>query len=236
MVTGGYCFSCFWSLYQNGRGKIKMIFVNFKTYQQGTGKASLALAKVCQETEKMTGIKIIPVVQAADIFRLSSQGLSVWAQHVDRVDFGPYTGQILSKGILEAGAKGVVLNHSEKKLSFKETKSILRGLKSLQSLVCAESIEEGQQLAELKPDFLAYEPPELIGGKISVSQARPEIIHEFVDKIRDIPVLVGAGIHQGKDVQKALSLGAKGILVSSGVALARNPQKELLNLAEGFKI
>jgi triosephosphate isomerase (TIM) len=213
-----------------------MIFVNFKTYQQGTGKASLALAKVCQETEKMTGIKIIPVVQAADIFRLSSQGLSVWVQHVDRVDFGPYTGQILSKGILEAGAKGVVLNHSEKKLSFKETKSILRGLKSLQSLVCAESIEEGQQLAELKPDFLAYEPPELIGGKISVSQARPEIIHEFVDKIRDIPVLVGAGIHQGKDVQKALSLGAKGILVSSGVALARNPQKELLNLAEGFKI
>lgn len=212
-----------------------MIFVNFKTYQEGTGEAALSLAKICQGVEKTSGIKIIPIVQTADIFRLASQGLVVWAQHVDGVDFGSYTGQVLSKSLLEAGAKGVLLNHSEKKLSFEKVKNILQSLKGLQSLVCAESIEEGQRLAELKPDFLAYEPPELIGGEISVSQARPEIISEFVEKIKDIPVLIGAGIHQQTDVKRALELGAKGILVSSDVVLADNPQQELLDLIKGFK-
>lgn len=212
-----------------------MIFVNFKTYQQGTGEAALVLAKICQEVEKTTGVKIIPVVQTADIFRLTSQGLTVWAQHVDSVDFGPYTGQILSQAILKANAQGTLLNHSEKKLSLDKIKKILPGLKSLQTLVCAESVEEGQQIAELKPDFLAYEPSELIGGEVSVSESRPGIIQEFVEKIRDLPVLVGAGIHQQNDVKKALELGAKGILVSSDVVLATNPQQELLDLAGGFK-
>src|SRR4030042_2764633 len=174
MVIGRHCSGCFWSLCQDRRRK--MIFVNFKTYQQGTGEAALILAKICQEVEKTSGIKIIPIVQATDIFRLASQGLIVWAQHIDEVDFGSYTGQVLSKSILEAGAKGTLLNHSEKKLSFEKVKDVLQGLKGFQSLVCAESIEEGQQLAELKPDFLAYESPELIGGEVSVSQARPEII------------------------------------------------------------
>ncbi len=211
-----------------------MIFVNFKTYQQGTGEAALILAKICQEVEKTSGVKIIPIVQAVDIFRLSSQGLTVWSQHIDGVDFGPYTGQVLSKGILAAGAKGVLLNHSEKKLSLDKIKSVLNDLKSLQSLVCAESVEEASQIAEFKPDFLAYESPELIGREISVSEARPEIIREFVERIRDIPVLVGAGIHQQSDVKKALELGAKGILVSSDVVLSDNPQQELLDLVGGF--
>jgi triosephosphate isomerase len=212
-----------------------MIFVNFKTYQQGTGEAALILAKICQGVEETTGIKIIPIVQTADIFRLASQGFTVWAQHIDEVDFGPYTGQVLSKTILEAGAKGTLLNHSEKKLPLEKVKNILPGLKGLQSLVCAESIEEGRRLAELKPDFLAYEPPELIGGEVSVSQARPEVIREFVDKIKNMPILVGAGIHKQADVRKALELGVKGILVSSDIVLADNPQQELLDLAGGFK-
>ncbi len=211
-----------------------MIFVNFKTYQQGTGEAALILAKICQEVEETSGVKIIPVVQATDIFRLSSQSLTVWAQDVEETDFGAHTGQNLSKGILAAGAKGTLLNHSEKKLSLEKIKDILPGLKSLQSLVCAESVEEGQQLAELKPDFLAYEAPELIGGEVSVSQARPEIIREFVEKIKNVPILIGAGIHQRSDVKKALELGAKGVLVSSDIVLADNPQQELLDLVGGF--
>ena len=194
-----------------------MIFVNFKTYQQGTGEAALFLAKICQEVEKTSGIKVIPIVQVVDIFRLTSQGLVVWAQHV----FTP-------------GAKGVLLNHAEKKLSFKDLKTMMTKRQNFQTLICADSVEEGQRVAELKPDFLAYESPELIGGQVSVSQARPEIIREFVDKIRDIPVLVGAGIHEQADVKKALELGAKGILVSSDVVLADNPQQELLDLVGGF--
>jgi len=195
-----------------------MIFVNFKTYQQGTGEAALVLAKICQEVEKETGVQIIPIAQAADVSRLVNVGLDVWSQHV-----------------FVSGTKGVLLNHSEKKLSFEDLRIMMEKRQNFQILICAESIEEGQKMATLKPDFLAYEPPELIGGEISVSQARPEIIRDFVEKIRDIPILVGAGIHQQNDVKKALELGVKGILVSSDVVLSDNPQQELLDLAGGFK-
>jgi triosephosphate isomerase (TIM) len=211
-----------------------MIFVNFKTYQQGTGERALSLAKICAEVEKETGIKIIPIVQAVDIFRLASQGLNVWAQHMNDIDFGPHTGQILPEALKEAGAKGVLLNHAEKKLSLEELKKIMEKRQDFQTLVCSESIEEGQQIATLKPDFLAYEPPELIGGAVSVSQAKPEIISDFVAKIKEVPILVGAGVHQKEDIKKALELGAKGVLVSSNVVLSENPKQELLNLAGGF--
>ena len=212
-----------------------MIFVNFKTYQQATGESSLNLAKICAEVSQITGIKIIPIVQAADIFRLSIQGFVVWAQHVDGIDFGPHTGLLLPQAILSAGAKGTLLNHAEKKLPLPEIEKIMAKF-SGQTLICISSLEEGRQLALLKPNFLAYEPPELIGEQVSVSQAQPEIITAFINEIKEIPVLVGAGIHQQEDVQKALSLGAKGILVSSDVVLSANPQPELLNLAQGFKI
>jgi len=211
-----------------------MIFVNFKTYQQGTGESALSLAKICAEVEKETGIKIIPIVQVVDIFRLASQGLNVWAQHMDGIDFGPHTGQILPKALKEAGAKGILLNHAEKKLSLEELKKIMEKRQDFQTLVCSESLEEGQQIATLKPDFLAYEPPELIGGAVSVSQTKPEIISDFVAKIKEVPVLVGAGVHQKEDVQKALGLGVKGVLVSSDIVLSENPKQELLNLAGGF--
>jgi len=195
-----------------------MIFVNFKTYQQGTGEAALLLAKICTEVEKETGVQIISIVQAPDVSRLVNVGLDVWSQYV-----------------FVSGAKGVLLNHSEKKLSFEDLRIMMEKRQNFQILICAESIEEGQKMATLKPDFLAYEPPELIGGEISVSQARPEIIREFVEKIKDIPILVGAGIHQQIDVKKALELGAKGVLVSSDVVLSENPQQELLDLTGGFK-
>jgi len=221
-----------------------MIFVNFKTYQQGTGDNAVNLAKICGEVEKESGIQIIPLVQTTDIFRLASQGLTVWAQHVDSISFGANTGKILPEALIAAGAKGTLLNHSENKLSMETIGSILKKVKSLtinhqssfKVLVCCASVEEGQQIVSFKPDFLAYEPPELIGGEISVSQSKPEIIKEFVNQIRDVPILVGAGIHQSQDVQKTLELGAKGILVSSDVVLSENPKQELLNLAGGFKL
>jgi triosephosphate isomerase len=216
-----------------------MIFVNFKTYQEGTGERALELAKICLEVEKETGVKIIPLVQTADIFRLASQGLSVWSQSVDDISFGPNTGQILPQAVVAAGAKGTLLNHSENKLPTEVIGSIIKNLKlkikNFRVLVCAESVEEGKEIAQFEPDLIAYEPPELIGGDVSVSTAKPEIIRDFANEIKEIPVLVGAGIHTQADVRKAIKLGAVGILVSSGVVLAKNQKEVLLDLAGGFK-
>lgn len=214
-----------------------MIFVNFKTYQNGTGEATLSLANICRQVEKETTVKIIPVVQVADIFCLTREGLEVWTQHIDDIDFGPNTGQILPQSVIAAGAKGTLLNHSENKLPTQVIGSIVARCSKLglKTLVCTESIEEAKEMIEFHPDLIAYEPPELIGGDISVSTAKPEIIRDFVNEIKEIPVLVGAGIQATKDVRIAVKLGAVGILVSSGVVLAENQKEKLFELAKGFK-
>jgi len=217
-----------------------MIFVNFKTYKQGTGEAALNLVEICREVEEQTSIKIIPVVQAVDIFRLASQGLEVWAQHLDDIEYGPNTGQILPEAVLAAGAKGTILNHSENKLPVEVIGTTISKLSNFQIanfkiLVCCESLGEGKEIAKFKPDFIAYEPPELIGGDTSVSVAKPEVISEFVKEIKEIPVLVGAGIHTPADIKRGLDLGAKGFLVASDIVLAQDPKRELLDLAKGFR-
>lgn len=213
-----------------------MIFVNFKTYENGTGEAALKLAEICHQVEEKTRVEIIPVVQAADIFRLTQKGFRVWAQHVDDIEYGQYTGQILPEAVVAAGARGTVLNHSENKLDLVQIEELLEKITclGLKSLVCTQSLEEGEQIARVKPDLLAYEPSELIAGNISVSASRPEVVAEFIEKIKNIPVLIGAGIHIRKDIERGLELGAKGFLVSSDIVLAKDPEKELLDLAKGF--
>ena len=218
---------------------MKMIFVNFKTYKQGTGEQAVKLAKICQAVEKEASVKIFPVVQTVDIFRVVQKtGGSVWAQHVDDVEYGQNTGQILPEAVKAAGASGTILNHSENKLPVEVINETIKRCQDLRLkvLVCTESLEEAKEIAVAQPDFFAYEPPELIGSRtISVSVAKPEVIQDFVREIKKTPVLVGAGIHSRHDVKISIKLGAVGILVASDVVLASNPKNELLDLAEGFK-
>lgn len=216
-----------------------MIVVNFKTYSQASGEKALRLAKICQAVSQKAKLPIIPAVQAADIWRLTSQGVEVWAQHVDDIEPGPNTGQVLLETLLAAGASGTLLNHSENKLPVEMIGTIIKKIraaaKKFKILVCAESIEEAQEIEPFKPDWLAYEPPELIGSQTSsVTTAKPEVIEDFAREIKTVPPLVGAGVHAKADVARAIELGAKGILVSSDVVLAQEPQKELTDLATGF--
>ena len=83
--------------------------------------------------------------------------------------------------------------------------------------------------------MIAVEPPELIGGDISVSKAGPEIIERAVDFVGKNQVLVGAGIRDLEDVTIALKLGACGVLVASGVVKVADPYAVLLGLVSGLK-
>ena len=216
-----------------------MIFVNFKTYSQGSGEKAVQLAKICQEVAGERKISVVPLVQTFDIFRISQEvKIPLWLQHLDWHPQGQYTGWLNLEGALEAGAGGTILNHSEHKLPFGTIRRTIKRIKKtnpqFQVLVCCRSLGQAERLVKLKPDFLAYEPPELIGGEVSVSEYNPKAIVHFVEICGEIPAIIGAGIKNKNDVKIGVKLGAKGILVSSHVVLAENPKEVLENLVEGF--
>ena len=98
----------------------------------------------------------------------------------------------------------------------------------LVTCVCADTVDIAAELASFSPDYIAVDPPELIGGDISVTTANPEIVSNTVDAVKAvnpaIKVLCGAGVKNGKDVATACELGASGVLLASGVVKSKDPE------------
>jgi len=214
-----------------------IVILNFKTYLESTGENALKLAKNCQNVADETGVNIMVAPQYADIYRISQEvEIPVLAQHIDPVDAGGHTGSVLPECVKEAGAVGTLINHSEQRMQLFNIDAAVKKAFSLgmRSVVCTNNIETSSAAATLNPDFVAIEPPELIGSGIPVSQAEPEIVEKTVEMIhdinKDVRVLCGAGISTGDDLKAAIDLGSEGVLLASGIILADDPEKALLDL------
>ena len=219
-----------------------MIFVNFKTYEEGTGVNAVNLAGIMEEVAGESFIKLIPVVQASDVREIcQSVHLEVWVQHVDSAQFGAHTGATIPEAVKEDGASGTFLNHSEHRfISFEELEKAHKRAKEagLKTLIFAGNTEELVKIVELKPDFVSYEPPELVGSKTtSVAKEKPEVIEKAVNIAREagLPLIVGAGIKSELDIKKSLELGATGFAIASDIVKSPNPREELFRLIEGYK-
>ena len=203
-----------------------IIIVNFKTYRQG--KDAVNLAKQIEKIDK----DIIVGVQASDIFEIVKKTkLKVYSQHVDNFDKGRATGFVLPEAVKSNGAVGSFLNHSEHKLNFDILKKTIKRCNEvgLKTVVFASSLREALKIEKLKPDYLVIEPSELVGGKVSVSEAKSELIEKMRKKLR-MKFLVGAGIHSSEDLKIVMKLGASGIAVSSAICNAKNPRRKLNEL------
>lgn len=165
---------------------------------------------------------------------------NILAQHVDDTELGAFTGSVPAKMIREAGAKGSLINHSEKRIGFEKLKTTIEKTKieKLQSFVCAESVEEARKIASLEPTAIAIEPPELIGSGRSVTTARAEIVIDGLNAVKAINpkiiFLCGAGVSNKSDAKKALELGAEGVLLASAFVNSKNPKEFLEELADAF--
>jgi triosephosphate isomerase len=213
--------------------------INYKVYNTSFGNSALSIAKAAEEVSINTGVNIIVAPPATEIRTLASNvSIPVYAQHVDPVDLGAYTGHIPPEAVKEAGAKGFIINHSERRIRVDEIARLVIKARNLglNTLVCADTPEVAAALAVLNPDMIAIEPPELIGTGIAVSKAKPEIILSTVSRIRsvnnDVIILTGAGISTPEDVVKALELGTSGVLVSSAIMKAKDPKKVISEMAE----
>lgn len=215
-----------------------VVIVNLKTYPQATGKGALRIAQAAKRVAEETGAGIAIAPQAADLRLLADVGVPLFAQHTEPRQPGAHTGYDLAPTLQAAGAVGTLINHSEHRLTLAEIGACVELARELDwsTVVCTDTAATSGAAAALGPDFVAVEPPELIGGDVSVTTADPGIVKKARDAVarvdKDVQLLCGAGVKDADDMAGALELGAQGVLLASGIAKAKDPEAALRGLLE----
>jgi len=209
--------------------KKPMVLLNFKAYKESIGENAVKLA---EQAAAAGWQNTYVAVQPTDIFEVKKVWKNVFAQHADPVEPGARTGWIPVESVIAAGAVGTLINHSEHRVPLEHISKVIeraRGLGDLNVVSCADTTKNAVEISKFRPTAIAIEPPELIGTKTSISEARPELITETVGALKPtgVAVLCGAGINKPEDVAKAIELGAKGVLVASAFVKAESPKKWL---------
>ena len=216
-----------------------VIIVNYKAYEEVEGSRGAMISGICEEVAKESGVSVAvspPQVQLSSTASLVD--IPVLAQHVDAFTPGSRTGWITPSMVKAAGAKGTLINHSEHPVSLDYIAKVVALCKELDlvTVVCADTVDTARDIAPFGPDFIAVEPPELIGGDISVTTAKPEVVSDAVKAVHEvdpfIKVLCGAGVKTGNDVKVAIELGAEGVLLASGVVKASSIKSALRELIQ----
>lgn len=212
-----------------------LVLTNFKNYPQSTLESASELLSSFRNVSAPADIDLVFSLSPLDLcLAREFTDLSIFSQHVDMEGPGASTGMITVEGLKGLGILGSLLNHSEHRVAESRIRETLKRADDtgFTVILCVEDAEEAAKYAELAPSYIAYEPPELIGGDISVSTSRPEIIGEVVSICGryDVPVLVGAGVKNRGDFTRSLELGARGVLIASGIVKSPDPVGSLTSL------
>ena len=224
---------------------MKTLIINYKAYEEAFTNG-IDIAKYSSELSKNSGVSIIvspPFTILRDIAKIAK----TIAQGVDGVDPGAFTAHVTWFELKQAAVAGTLLNHSEERYAHSKNGPVdYTALKiavdkctkaGLETYVCVQNLEEAKEILKMKPTGIAYEPPELIGGNISVSNSKPDIVKEFCSLVKENSqslALIGAGIKGKEDAEKSVQLGSDGLLVASGI-LKTNDYKSVINdLVEGL--
>jgi len=203
-----------------------MIIINFKNYKTGP-----AVIKFAKKISNDCFIAAVPTVNLGEVSKNTK--LIVYAQHVDTKTTKRQTGFLTPKAAKEAGAIGTLLNHSEHLISIKQIKLTAKECKKqkLQVIICTKNLKQIASLIKLKPYAIAYEEPKLIATKNSITNYPLKIL-KFVKSLSKTKIfpLCGAGINSKQDVEGAIKLGCKGILISSAVMKSKDPKGFLKKL------
>jgi triosephosphate isomerase len=215
-----------------------VFIINFKNYSEILGEGALRLARTAEAVSETIDVELIlapPVPRLSAV--ASAVRLPVFGQSVGNQQEGKSTGAIIPEALKASGCAGSLINHSESRVPPGTIRDVIPRMKGLglSSCVCGEDAKEIVILAGLAPEYLAVEPPELIGSGIAVSKARPELIRESVSSVKGAGyagrLLCGAGIVTGEDARAAVKLGMDGILVASSVVRSKDWESKIAELA-----
>jgi triosephosphate isomerase len=215
------------------------LIINFKNYEEVSGDSAIKLAKAAHEVAKKLKVEIVVAPPQPSLALIAKKvSIPVISQHVDNEKVGSSTGFFVSEIAKSYGAVGSLINHSEHRIEMRSIASLVDRMRKLgmTSIVCAREPHEVMEISAFGPDFIAIEPPELIGSGRAVSKENPAIITKSIQEAGSrSSVICGAGITEKSDVVKAMELGSHGILVASSIVKATSWHKKIRELASGMK-
>ena len=217
-----------------------MFVINCKNYEEIAGNEIIKFVKIAEKVSKKFKVKIAIAPPQHLIGLVANSSITILAQHIDDSKIGSTTGFMIPELLKKSEVKGSLINHSEHRISSKEIQKLVLKLKELKmiSILCVKDVAEAKKYAKLNPDYIAIEPPELIGSGKAVSKEKPELITKAAIAVKSAKnktkLLCGAGIVSGEDVSKAAELGSKGILVASGIVKSDNWNKVMTEFAKSM--
>jgi triosephosphate isomerase len=205
-----------------------LFIINYKNYEEIAGDKASKLASIASSVAKKYRIKIAIAPPQHLLSAIKNYSGPVLAQHVDNVKAGSTTGFVVPELLKKSKISGSLINHSEHRIQSNDIVELVARLRDLKmiSVVCVKDVSEAAKYAKINPDYIAIEPPELIGTGRAVSTEKPDLITKAAQAVQaaknKTKLLCGAGIVTGLDVRKAIELGSEGILVASGIIKAKN--------------
>ncbi len=214
------------------------LIINFKNYEEVSADRAIRLGETARKVAEKIQVEII-LAPPHPVLALIAKDIEipVICQHVDDEKMGPSTGFMVPEIAKSYGSIGSLINHSEHRIEMNSIASLVKRLRKLGmvSIVCAQEPQEVVEISTFEPDFIAIEPPELIGSGKAVSKENPTVITKSIEGAGSRSrIICGAGISDKEDVSKARELGSQGILVASGVIKATSWEKKLTELASGM--
>lgn len=194
------------------------------------GKQALEIAQAADRAGERYQVSVIFTAQYTDIRMIADKTnhLMVFAQHMDYLYPGRGVGAVLPEALKEAGAEGVLLNHSECPMDMDSIRKCMLRAKEvgLYTMVCAENMDMAACIARMEPDIILYEAPDMIEAREEEQHPIEEIasVNERIAGIDPrIIVLHGAGIHDEKDIYKIVKAGADATGSTSGIMKSEKP-------------
>ena len=215
------------------------LIINFKNYEEISADGAIRVSETARKVAEEIQVEII-LAPPHPVLALIAREIEipVICQHIDDEKMGPSTGFMVPEIAKSYGAIGSLINHSEHRIEMNSIASLVKRLRRLGmvSIVCAQEPQEVVEISTFEPDFIAIEPPELIGSGKAVSKENPTVITKSIEGAGSRSrIICGAGISDKEDVSKAIELGSQGILVASGVIKATSWDKKITELASGMK-
>jgi triosephosphate isomerase len=217
-----------------------LIAGNWKMFK-GPHEARLFGTQIRHLAERVPGVDVVVCPPVVSIQRTiqglgPDSGVRVYAQNVHWELEGAYTGEISAPMVLEVGAKGTLVGHSERRQHFGETDDTvrLRAQSALDAglhvIACVGESEDererdqtgavlSRQVAVLPKHerlVIAYEPVWAIGTGKTATPEQAQEAHAFIKSLHETRVLYGGSVKpenarvllQQPDIDGALVGGA----------------------------